>query len=213
MYDHHIHNMSNLLSQRLAEKIQIEPEVIADTLREYWRDYAVHIWHVEDIFFQAGQSGLPMSREAAREILVEVERNIDCDYGITWSHIDQEVDDWAKKVHWLSLGDDELAGYSGRFALAWHNPHLVVNLHRMVKSDILLDAVRQAREIASSNSVSVRIFSTDPDEDDPEDAVRFGNELMVITPPAIGECNDEAEQPTRIMPEGSGNVTGEEIPI
>lgn len=213
MYDHHIHNMSNLLSQRLGEKIQIEPEVIADTLREYWRDYAVHIWHVEDIFFQAGQSGLPMSREAAREILIEAERNIDCEYGINWSHIDQEVDDWAKKVNWPSLGDDELAQCSGRFALTWHNPHLVVDLHRMVKSDILLDAVRQAREIASSNSVSVRIFSTDPDEDDPDDATRFGNELMVITPPAIGECNDGAEQPVHIMPEGFGDVAGDGIPI
>jgi len=213
MYDHHIHNISNLLSQRLAEKIQIEPEVIAGTLREYWRDYAVHIWHVEDTFFQAGQSGLPMSRGAAREILVEVEGNIDCDYGITWSHIDQEVDDWAKKVNWPNLGDDELAEYSGRFALAWHNPRLVVDLHRMVKSDILLNAVRQAREIASFNSVEVRVFSTDPDEDDPEDAVRFGNELMAITSTTLGECNSEAEQPAHTTPEGSGDVAGEEIPI
>jgi len=205
--------MSNLLSQRLAEKIQIEPEEISETLREYWRDYAVHVWHVEDIFFQAGQSGLPMSREAAREILMEAERDIDCDYGITWSHIDQEVDDWAKRVHWLSLGDDELAQYSGRFALACHNPSLVVDLHRMVKSDILLDAVRQAREIASSNSVKVRVFSTDPDEDDPEDAVRFGNELMVITPTTIGDHTNEAEQPLHILSEGSGDVAGEAIPI
>ena len=182
MYEHHIHNMTQLLSQRLAEKTQAQPEEISETLREYWRDYAVHVWHLEDVFFQAGQSGLPMSPEAAREILTEAERDIDCDYGITWSHIDQEVDDWAKKVHWLSLGDDELAEYSGRFALVWHNPSLVVDLHRMVESDILLDAVQQAREIANSNSVAVRIFATDPDEDDPEDAARFGNELMVIKP-------------------------------
>jgi len=205
--------MSNLLSQRLAEKIQIEPEEISETLREYWRDYAVHVWHVEDIFFQAGQSGLPMSRGAAREILIEAESNIDCDYGITWTHIDQEVDDWARRVNWPSLGDDELAEYSGRFALAWHNPSLVVDLHRMVKSDILLDAVRQAREIASSNSVEVRVFSTDPDEDDPDDATHFGNELMVITPPALDGRNNEAGQPAHIMPEGSGNVAGDDASL
>jgi len=213
MYDHHIDNMTQLLSQRLAEKNQVKPEEIAETLSEYWRDYAVHIWHVEDIFFQAGQSGLPMSREAAREILVEVEGNIDCDYGITWSHIDQEVDDWAKKVNWPSLGDDEMVDYSGRFALAWHNPRLVVDLHRMVESDILLDAVQQAREIANANSMAVRIFSADPDEDDPEDAIRFGNELMVIPPPALNGRNNEAGQPAHIMPESSGNVAGEAIPI
>lgn len=191
MYDHHIHSMARLLSRHLAEKTQVEPQLIAETLREYWSDYAVHIWHTEDVFFQAGQSGLPMSGESAREILMEAERNIDCDYGITWTHIDQGVDDWAKKVHWPRLGDDDLAEYSGRFALAWHNTHLAVDLHRIVESDVLLDAVQQAREIANFNSVDVRVFSTNPDEDDPEDAVGNGNELMVITPP-----DPEKEQPT-----------------
>ncbi|MEW6405102.1 MAG: hypothetical protein AB1649_25175 [Chloroflexota bacterium] len=196
MYDHHIHNMTQLLSQRLAEKTQVHPEEIAETLREYWRDYAVHVWHVEDIFFQASQSGLPMSREAARGILMEVEHNIDCEYGITWTHIDQEIDDWAKKIHWLSLDDDTLAEYSGRFALAWHNPHLVVDIRQMVESDILLDAVQQAREIANSHSVAVQIFSTDPDEDDPEDAARFGNELMVIKP---GKEKEQTSVPETVL--------------
>jgi len=191
MYDHHIHNMARLLSQRLTENIQVEPQAIAETLREYWGDYAVHIWHTEDVFFQAGQSGLPMSVESAREILMEAESNIDCDYGITWTHIDQGVDDWAKKVHWPSMGDDELAEYSGRFALAWHNTHLAVDLHRIVESDVLLDAIQQARELANSNSVEVRVFSTDPDEDDPEDAVDYGNELTTITPP-----DSDKEQPS-----------------
>jgi hypothetical protein len=192
MYDHHITNMARLLSQRLAEKIQVEPEDTAAALREYWSDYAVHIWHTEDVFFQAGQSGLPMSGESAREILMEAERNIDCDYGITWTHIDQGVDDWAKKVDWPSLGDDNLAEYSGRFALAWHNIHLAVDLHRIVESDVLFDAVQQARELANSNSVEVRVFSTDPDEDDPEDAVEYGNELIIIRP---GEEKEQTNVP------------------
>jgi|GEM_PF-1314770 hypothetical protein len=191
MYDHHITNMTQLLSKILAPKIQIAPGEIAEPLREYWRDYAVHIWQTEDVFFQAGQSGLPMSPAAAREILMEVERDIDCEYGLTWSHIDQEIDDWAKKVRWSNLKDDQLAQFSGRFALAWHNPRLDVDLHRMVASDILLDAVRQAREIAHTDLAAVRVFSADPDEDEPKDAVEYGNELMVISPPTP----DETAQP------------------
>jgi len=187
MYDHHILNMAQRISKYLAPKIQIEPGEITETLREYWRDYAVHIWHTEDVFFQAGQSGLPMSRLAAREILMEAESDIDCEYGLTWSHIDQEVDDWAKKVDWPSLNDGQLAQFSGRFALAWHNAQLGADIHQMVTSDILLDAVRQAREIADIHAVTVRVVSADSDEDDPDDAVDYGHELIVISPPEPGE--------------------------
>ena len=185
MYDHHITNMARMLSQRLAEKIQVESQEIAEALREYWSDFAVHVWHTADVIFQADQMALPMSQKAAREILKNVEDKIDCEYGLTWSTIDEAIQKWGDKISWPDLSDEELAMYSGSFVLAWHSPRLIKDIHNVVKSDNLLDAVQQARQMAERNFVDVRVIATEPfeDNDDPQSVAEVGNTLMIIQNP------------------------------
>ena len=185
MYDHHITNMARMLSQRLAEKIQVKPQAIAEALREYWSDFAAHVWHTEDVFFQTDQMALPMSQKAAREILKNVEDKIDCEYGLTWSTIDEAIQAWSQDICWPDLSDEELARYSGSFILAWRPPRTIRDIHRVVKSGNLLDAVQHARQSAERNYVDIRVIATEPleDNDDPQSVAESGNTLMIIQNP------------------------------
>ena len=207
MHEHLIQEMARTVQQRLADKnIRVETNDIVEPLRAYWADYAAHIWHTEDVFFQADQMALPMSQKAAREILRLIEDKIDSEYGITWNTIDTVIHIWIADVDWFDLSDDELAEYSGNFVLSWKVHRGAGDCCRVVRSGNLLDAVHLARKTALEQSTDVRLMSTDAsilenvpdigDEDDdfigvpalesPKNAAEFGSELIMIqTPDAL----------------------------
>ena len=162
MHEHLIHNMARIVQQRLADKdIRFKTDDIVESLREYWADYAVHIWHTQDVFFQTDQMALPMSQKAAREILKSIEDKIDCEYGITWDTIDEAIQRWSENINWLDLNDDELAEYSGNFVLSWKATQPYMNFFAIVRSGNLLDAVQLACKPALEQSTDVRLISTD----------------------------------------------------
>lgn len=45
------------------------------------------IWSIEDVIDLADQDGLKVTDQEAIEILKLLERQHDCNYGITWDHI------------------------------------------------------------------------------------------------------------------------------
>ncbi|MBC8509793.1 MAG: hypothetical protein H8D34_33515 [Chloroflexi bacterium] len=184
MYEHQIHNMTRTVQQYLADfkGIQVEAEDIAEPLREHWAEFAVHVWHIEDVLFQAENMALPMSRSQAREILKGIEAKIDCENGITWVTIDDAIQRETEKINWAELSDAAMEAFSGNFVLAWQTPLRKLNRWRPVTGS-LLDAARGARGIARRSRVAVRVLATEPWlEDDPEGAVEVGNELLTITP-------------------------------
>lgn len=197
MYEHQILNMSRTVQQYLVDfkGIQAEPEDIAEPLREHWAEFAVHVWHTEDIFFQAENMALPMSRSLAREILRGIEEVIDCENGITWVTIDDAIQRGTENINWSELSDAEMAAFSGNFVLAWETPSRRLNRCRPVVGS-LLDAIQGARGIARRSTVQVRVLATEPWlEDDPEGAVEVGNELLTISP--YGASPSEDTLPSR----------------
>ena len=192
MYEHQIHNMARTVQQYLADfkGIQVELEDIAEPLREHWAEFAVHVWHIEDIYFQAENIALPMSRSLAREILRGIEEVLDCENGITWVTIDDAIQREMEKINWSEQSDAEMAAFSGNFVLAWQTPRRKLSRCRPVASS-LLDAVQGARGIARRSTVPVRVLATETWlEDDPDGAVEVGNELLTISPDASNPSDD-----------------------
>lgn len=183
MYEHHIHNMARAVQQSLADSkgVQVEAEDFTEPLREYWADYAVMTWAIEDVVFQAEHSAWPMSNEQARDILREIEHGASAEYGITWDTLDEAIQSWAEGVDWPTLGDAELAKYSGNFVLCWQTPHRRLARYRVVAGS-LIEAVRQARAISRHSVVQVQVLATEPwAEDDPAGSAEVGNELLVVS--------------------------------
>ncbi len=187
MYEHQIINMARTVQQYLADfrGIQVEPEDIAEPLREHWIEFTVHVWHTEDIYFQAKNMALPMSQSLAREILKGIEDKIDCENGIAWVTIDDAIQRRTENIKWSELSIAEMGAFSGNFVLAWETPRLALNRCRPVVGS-LLDAVQVARGIARRSTVPVQVLATEPWlEDDLDGAVEVGNHLLTISPDRI----------------------------
>jgi hypothetical protein len=50
------------------------------------------VWQVDDVLEKAKEDGVKITKEQAYEVLGLVERNHDCNYGITWDTISSWID-------------------------------------------------------------------------------------------------------------------------
>ena len=55
---------------------------------------AVAIWQRADVIGRAEEKGMKLTDEQADEILDNIDRKQDCEYGISWTTIDCFLDDW-----------------------------------------------------------------------------------------------------------------------
>jgi hypothetical protein len=179
MYNHHICGMSEKILPAIAAAITNNSnirEALEQSLTAYWNDYAVHVWHIQDVFFDANRTGKPMSTAVAREILANIEDNIDCEHGLTWDTLHTSISDWFDSVNWQSFSNAELYQYSGFFILRWETPEgsllhyaAVLGNEGDVRDANLLTAVEMARQISQDQAIPVFIHSTgeyDPTDED-----------------------------------------------
>ena len=50
-------------------------------------------WSTEDVLHQAKEKGVNLTEDEANEILLQMERKHDADFGISWTTIDVYIDD------------------------------------------------------------------------------------------------------------------------
>lgn len=63
-----------------------------------YRDKISIDWHIQDIQERVEETdGKTLSDDDARLVLHHLERQHDANYGITWEHIDYQVEAWLKK--------------------------------------------------------------------------------------------------------------------
>jgi len=69
--------------------------VVEKLIRFYQLDehIAVAIWCENDVIYRAGKTGIPVTREEAREILDRINNKQDCEIGINWDVIDAYIDE------------------------------------------------------------------------------------------------------------------------
>jgi len=53
-------------------------------------------WSLDDIIGKAEEHGYTCTEDEALEIAEDLESNGDCEYGITWEHIDMAIEDYFK---------------------------------------------------------------------------------------------------------------------
>jgi len=63
----------------------------------------VVIWLSDDVISRAREHNVSISNELAAEILESLEHNHDCNYGITWDHIDAELDNHKEHEDYTKL--------------------------------------------------------------------------------------------------------------
>lgn len=54
----------------------------------------MHYWQVGDVIGKAEEMGVDITNEEAQEILDEIEDNIDCDLGVSWTTLRAGIEDF-----------------------------------------------------------------------------------------------------------------------
>lgn len=108
MYTHHLKNMvGHLLANSVIQKDQ--EQVALDTLQSYWDDKIAIVWAAEDITSYAEDLNKQVTHDEAIEILDSLQSHHDCQTGITWDHIEVEIDETieARENHRVSAAKPE----------------------------------------------------------------------------------------------------------
>ena len=145
-----------------------ERDEVAQLIEEFWKDYAMDVWDFQNVASEIINRGLPFSRGASREILAEMEKNLDCDQGFNWDMLHNAINKWLKNVSWSKMTDEELASFNEE-SCAWavvindkskpvveisettpHRLHAKLEISLLDPSLSLLEAVEFARDVAKT---------------------------------------------------------------
>lgn len=81
---------------------------IMAALEDYWREKIAHVWVADDLIDHACNSGFPLTRSHAVNLLKDIGNSIDCENGVTWQHIENAYWD-DRDFHLRDLVDADLA--------------------------------------------------------------------------------------------------------
>ena len=137
-------------------------DVIKAALKDLFDSVAIHPWSRPDVYRVAWEEGWPISQETADEILSDVERRVDAEFGITWLTFEIAVQEFYEKFDWGKLKREEQEAYIGYFLIEHHYPPgadqpLEAALH--LKSVSLAAALDAASEIAEASGIPVSLYS------------------------------------------------------
>lgn len=87
MYPHLIIEMANALvhSQVVPLDKQAEAEAV---LQKYWGDKIAHVWTIDDVKAERPD----LDEDQCKQVLEQVEHDLDCTVGITWDVIEYTAD-------------------------------------------------------------------------------------------------------------------------
>jgi hypothetical protein len=152
-----------------------ERDEVAQLIEEFWKDYAMNVWDFQNVASEIINRGLPLSRGASREILAEMEKNLDSDQGFNWDTLHNAINKWLKNISWSTLTDEERASFNEE-ACAWavvindkskpmeisetipHRLHAKLKISLLDPSLSLLEAVEFARGFSKAESSESSAF-------------------------------------------------------
>ena len=159
------------VAQKLVDELLIsedDQQKAFEIIEEFWKDYAMDVWDFQNVASEIINRGLPLSRGASREILAEMEKNLDSDQGFNWDTLHSAINKWLENVSWSKMTDEELASFNEE-SCAWavvindkskpvveisettpHRLHAKLEISLLDPSLSLLEAVEFARDVAKT---------------------------------------------------------------
>lgn len=67
-------------------------EIAIKIIEKQWKNQIAIVWGTEDILTKAKEKEIKLTEKEARLILKNLQRNHDCEYGITWETIDTAIE-------------------------------------------------------------------------------------------------------------------------
>jgi hypothetical protein len=159
------------VAQKLVDELLIsedDQQKAFEIIEDFWKDYAMDVWDFQNVASEIIARGLPFSRAAAREILVEMEKHLDSDQGFNWDTLHNAIQKWKKSMSgkWLSLPDEKRSEFSEetcRWAIV-SETKLSTAVAYFDAQTSLLDAVILARN-ATDGKERIRVYAIPLDDE------------------------------------------------
>ena len=109
---HHVRGMTEKIREALLLQPRLIPDkdLIEEAIRRYWENTGVISWCADDVHSKANDMGLVLTQEDAIQILKDVVRTHDCEYGITWMSFEMRIPDFARKMTSAEVNSED-TGY------------------------------------------------------------------------------------------------------
>ncbi len=109
MYDYILEEMADVISQEL----HVDNAQVLYVLGRYWYDKIAHVWQAQDVLECARRDGKPITERGAVEVLYDVFEHLDSEFGITWTSLQTELEDY--RLDFEKLSRDEWREVQGVF--------------------------------------------------------------------------------------------------
>ena len=149
-----------------AEGYAIPDKVIKGALAELFDSVAIHVWCREDVYRVAWEAGWPISPTMADEILSDVERHVDAEYGITWLTFDNAVQEFYTELDFEHLDPLEDEVCIGSFLVClepWDLPGAAESMLHLEQVS-LAEALEEADQLAENSGQPVACYSIPREE-------------------------------------------------
>ncbi len=149
-----------------TEGYEIPDEIIKGALKELFDSVAIHVWCREDVYRVAWEAGWPISPTMADEILSDVERHVNSEYGITWLTFENAADDFYAELDWDHLDPLEDEQCIGSFLVCLEPPDHPGATESMLHLEraSLAEALEEADQLAENNGQTVACYSIPKEE-------------------------------------------------
>lgn len=144
----------------------VPDDVIKSVLSELFDSVAIHVWCREDVYRVAWEAGWPISPTMADEILSDVERHVDAEYGITWLTFDNAVQEFYAELDWEHLDPLEDEQCMGSFLVCLEPPDHPGAAESMLHLEraSFAEALEEADQLAQNSGQPVACYSIPKEE-------------------------------------------------
>lgn len=156
---------------------------------------AIHVWCREDVYHVAWEAGWPISPTMADEILSDVERRVDAEYGITWLTFENAVQEFYAELDWDHLDPLEDEQCIGSFLVCLEpldSPGALENMLHLERASFS-EALEEADQLAEKSGQTVACYSIPKEEPPSLDAdwlQEYAHQLRKLSPDEFRELSN-----------------------
>ena len=149
-----------------AEGYEVPDEIIKGALAALFDSVAIHVWSRPDVYRVAWEAGWPISPTMADEILSDVERRVDSEYGITWLTFENAVQEFYAELDWEHLDPLEDEQCMGSFLVCLEPPNQPGASESMLYLEraSFAEALEEADQLAENSGQTVACYSIPKEE-------------------------------------------------
>lgn len=120
MNDYVLEEMADVL----ANELHVPNEGILRILHGYWRDKIAPLWQVDDLLDTALNTGTPITRDDAVDVLKDLFEGHEAELGITWTTLEVALQEY--HLDFKRLSEDRYPDVQGVFRV-WRKGNLIAH--------------------------------------------------------------------------------------